>query len=194
MRPGSGVVIYAIVAAVLIVSFQAMGSDVIDALRWDREALTKFQWWRLWTGHLVHASWPHVGLNLLGLVLVAWIFPEPLPLRVQFLRFAWLGLVSSVLMYAFVPSLGWYVGMSGVLHGSFVLGLWWLLRQGDRLALLLLLLLVGKLLIEHFHGPITSDEDLVGVPVLTEAHSFGALAAAIWVPVERWLVFSTRNR
>ena len=84
--------------------------------------------------------------------------------------------------------------MSGVLHGSFVLGLWWLLRQGDRLALLLLVLLVGKLLIEHFHGPITSDEDLVGVPVLTEAHSFGALAAAIWVPVERLLVFSTRNR
>lgn len=138
---------------------------------------------------MIHASWPHVGLNLLGLVLVAWLFPEPLAAHWHFVRFVWLALASSLMMYLWLPTLDWYVGLSGVLHGSFVMGLWWLFRQGDKLAFVLLLLLAGKLVLEHFHGPITSDEDLVGVPVLTEAHSYGALAACVWMPVERWVVF-----
>ncbi len=192
MIPGvrlSGAAIFAAVMGLVIVATQAGGQSVIAELRWDRAALTEFEWWRLWTGHLVHASWPHVGLNLLGLALVAWLFPEPISARWHFLRFLWLGLASSVMMYVWLPDLDWYVGLSGVLHGCFVIGLWWLFRQGDKLAFLLLVLLGGKLILEHFIGPVTSDEELVGVPVLTQAHSYGALAACLWIPFESWVVF-----
>lgn len=192
MIPGvrlSGAAVFSAIMAIVIVSTQLGGETVTQWLRWDRVALGEFEWWRLWTGHLVHASWAHVGLNLLGLGLVAWLFPEPVSARWHFVRFLWLGFASSIMMLLWVPDLDWYVGLSGVLHGSFVLGLWWLFRQGDKLAFLLLVLLAGKLILEHFVGPVTSDEELVGVPVLTQAHSYGALAAAMLIPIERWVVF-----
>ncbi|MGB1556259.1 MAG: rhombosortase [Oceanococcaceae bacterium] len=188
MIPGlrfSGTAAFCLFLALIILLAQASGDWGQRWLRWDRGALQEFEWWRLWTGHLIHASWPHVGLNLAGLGLVAWLFPEPVGWKGQALRFVWLSLFISLLMYATLPELYWYVGLSGVLHGSFVLGLWWLWKQGDGLAALLLALLVGKLIYEHFFGPLTSDEELVGVPVLTQAHSFGALGAAIWLLV-RW--------
>ena len=176
----SGTSRFCLLMGLIIVLAQSGGQTALDILRWDRVALTEFDWWRLWTGHLIHASWPHVGLNLMGLVLIAWLFPEPKSLREHCLRFAWLALFISVAMFS-LPDLGWYVGLSGVLHGSFVFGLWWLWRRGDRLALVLLLGLLFKLGWEHLHGPLTSDEDLVGVPVLTQAHSFGAIGAGIWL-------------
>lgn len=174
---------------VIIVGTQSGGEAALELLRWDRMALEEFELWRVWTGHLIHASWPHVGLNVLGLGLVAWLFPEPVSALWHLVRFVWLALAASIMMWFWVPDLDWYVGLSGVLHGSFVLGLWWLFREGDKLAFLLLVLLAGKLILEHFMGPVTSDEDLVGVPVLTQAHSYGALAACILIPIERWVVF-----
>ena len=192
MIPGvrlSGAAVFSAAAIVVIVVTQLGGPAAIEWLRWDRAALAEFEWWRLWTGHLIHASWPHVGLNAFGLVLIAWLFPEPHSARWHLLRFMWLALATSMMMWWWVPDLDWYVGMSGVLHGSFVMGLWWLFRQGDRLAFVLLVLLAGKLLLEHFYGPVTSDEELVGVPVLTQAHSFGAIAACIWMPIEAWVIF-----
>lgn len=196
MIPGvrlSGAAIFSFIAILVIVVAQSAGDLSQEWMRWDRAELAKFEWWRLWTGHLIHASWPHVGLNAFGLLLVAWLFPEPISAWWHGLRFLWLGLASSVMMWFWVPDLDWYVGMSGVLHGSFVIGLWWLFREGDRLAFVLLLLLVAKLVVEHFHGPVTSDADMVGVPVLTQAHSFGALSACIWMPVERWLLFRGKS-
>ncbi len=192
MIPGvrlSGAAVFSIVMAIVIVATQSGGQAVLELLRWDRMALEEFELWRVWTGHLVHASWPHVGLNVLGLALVAWLFPEPVSTAWHLVRFLWLGFAASALMWFGVPDLDWYVGLSGVLHGSFVFGLWWLFREGDRLAFLLLVLLAGKLTLEHFFGPVTSDEDLVGVPVLTQAHSYGALAACVLIPIERWVVF-----
>lgn len=185
---------FALIGSLLIVLLQAGGPEWIETLRWDRGALAEFEWWRLWSGHLVHASWAHVGLNVFGLLLIGWLFPEPVPLRTHIARFAWLALACSLLLYLLRPQLGWYVGLSGVLHGSFVIGLWWLWRQGDGLALLLLAGLVAKLAWEHVHGPLTSDEELVGVPVETAAHSFGALAAVVWLLVAGGLAFARRRR
>lgn len=196
MIPGlrlSGAAIFSFIAITVIVIAQSAGEFSQEWMRWDRAALAKFEWWRLWSGHLIHASWPHVGLNVMGLLLVAWLFPEPIAARWHGLRFVWLGFASSIMMWFWVPDLDWYVGMSGVLHGSFVMGLWWLFRQGDQLAFVLLVLLVGKLIVEHIYGPITSDEELVGVPVLTQAHSFGALAACIWMPFESWVLFRLKS-
>ena len=167
--------------AVAICALMSFGEPAIELLRYDREKIIGGQWWRLLTGHLVHASWPHTGLNVAGLVLIALLFPEPVPVRGWIVRLLLLGLGISALMYWRLPSLGWYVGLSGVLHGFFVLGFWWLFRQGDRFSLVLLGILLGKLVWEHYNGPITSNEDLVGVPVLVESHSFGAVCALIYI-------------
>ena len=171
--------------ALLIGALSLGGESVTEFLRYDRNAIEAGQWWRTLTGHLVHASFAHTLLNVAGLVLIALLFPEPLP----FWRWAWRILVLSAgisaLIYWRLPNLGWYVGLSGTLHGLFVLGFWWLFREGDKLAPILLLVLICKLLWEHFNGPITSNEELVGVPVLVEAHSYGALCAVIYLAISR---------
>lgn len=165
----------------VICALMAGGQVWIESLRYDRLGIEQGQWWRILSGHLVHASWPHTGLNLAGLVLIALLFPEPIAAWAWGLRLLVLSTGISGLIYWLVPELGWYVGLSGVLHGFFVLGFWWLFRQGDRFSLLLLVILLGKLIWEHFAGPITSNEALVGVPVLVEAHSYGAACALVYI-------------
>lgn len=177
--------------ALLIGALGLIGEPATELLRFDRAALEAGEWWRALTGHLVHASLPHTALNIAGLVLIALLFPEPLALWAWAWRLLVLSLGTSGLIYLAVPDLDWYVGLSGVLHGFFVLGFWWLFREGDRFSLVLLGILLAKLVWEHFQGPITSNEELVGVPVLTESHSFGALSAAIYIltrAIGRWLI------
>ncbi len=167
--------------ALLIGALSLGGQELAAQLRYDRSALLAGEYWRALTGHLVHASPAHTALNIAGLVLIALLFPEPISLRVWAWRLLLLSLSVSALILWRVPDLAWYVGLSGVLHGFFVLGFWWLFRQGDRFSLLLLLVLIAKLAWEHLHGPITSNEDLVGVPVLVEAHSYGAISAVFYI-------------
>lgn len=182
--------------ALLIGALSLGGESLTELLRYDRSAIQAGQWWRAISGHLVHASVAHTLLNVAGLVLIALLFPEPMPLW----RWAWrtmiLSLGISALIYWRLPNLGWYVGLSGTLHGLFVLGFWWLFRQGDKLAPILLLVLICKLMWEHFNGPITSNEELVGVPVLVEAHSYGALFAVIYLAIAalwQWLITKPTN-
>lgn len=165
----------------LIGALSLGGQELAAQLRYDRDALLAGEYWRALSGHLVHASLAHTGLNMAGLLLIALLFPEPIPLLAWAWRLLLLSLGVSGLIFWRVPELGWYVGLSGVLHGFFVLGFWWLFRQGDRFSLILLLVLMAKLGWEHLYGPITSNEDLVGVPVLVEAHSYGALSAVVYI-------------
>ena len=79
------------------------------------------------------------------------------------------------------PHLHWFVGLSGLLHGLFVLGLWPQARQHERVAQLALVLLAGKLLMEVFTGASVSDEALVGGRVITASHAFGAVSAVIFL-------------
>lgn len=183
--------------AVLIGALSLLGNHATELLRYDRFAIEQGEYWRVLSGHLVHAGLAHTLLNMAGLVLIALLFPEPLPLRMWLWRVLSISLGISALMYWRLPDLGWYVGLSGTLHGLFVLGFWWLFRQGDRLAPLLLLVLMAKLTWEHFYGAISSNEDLVGVPVLVEAHSYGAMCALIYLLLgtawSRWRSFKQRG-
>lgn len=167
--------------AILIGALSLMGSELTEVLRYDRAAIEQGEYWRILSGHFVHAGLAHTLLNMAGLVLIALLFPEPLSLRIWAWRVLSISFGISALMYWRLTDLGWYVGLSGTLHGLFVLGFWWLFREGDGLAPILLAVLLAKLGWEHVYGPITSNEELVGVPVLVEAHSYGALCAVLYL-------------
>lgn len=176
-----------VIAAVALV-IQAAGPEAAHALRYDRAAILHGQWWRLLTGNLVHMGWPHLWLNLAGLLLVWLLFKDQIPDRVWVISL----LVSSLgvglgLLWG-APHLAWYVGLSGALHGLFTTGALLCVRRGYRFEILLLVLVVIKLTYEQNVGPLPGSEEVSGGHVVVDAHLFGAASGALLVFLpRRWI-------
>lgn len=165
-----------VLMAVLLL-LQLLGDAGREALCYDRAQIAAGQWWRLLSGSFVHLGWWHLFLNEMGLAVYVMLCPEPLPAAVWVRRLLVLSLGMSLGLYFFAPQLQTYVGMSGVIHGLFVLGLVPQVRRGDLIALGCLLYLLGKLGWEFFAGVPVSDEQALGGRVVLESHLFGALTA-----------------
>lgn len=156
------------------------GEAVREALRYDAPAIAAGQWWRLLSGNFVHLGWWHLFLNEVGLLVLVLLCPEPLSWSVWLRRLLLLGLGMSLGLYFLVPETRWYVGMSGVIHGLFVLGLGRQVLQKDLIAAGCLAYLVGKIAWEMVSGVPVSDEQALGGRVLVESHLYGALSALIY--------------
>lgn len=175
------------VAAVVLVSLG--GESWREALRYERAAVLHGEYWRLITGHLVHGTTQHLVLNVLGLGVIAALFPR------EFSLGGWLfiaALSMAVIDLGFVlwePQLEWYVGLSGVLHGVLAAGAiaWW--RHESRgFALALTAILIGKLAWEQWRGALPLSGDM---PVIVDAHLYGAIggalaAAVLWALQRGW--------
>lgn len=166
--------------AALVVVLQLGGDGVRDALRFEREGIDAGQWWRLLSGHFVHLGANHAGLNLLGLLALLLLCPQPVPAREWLSRLACLALAISAGLYLAAPAVTGYVGLSGVLHGLFVLGLVPMARRGDGIAMACLLYLFGKIAWEQVNGASLSVEQAIGGHVVTLGHLFGTLAALVY--------------
>ena len=150
--------------------------------QFDRELIEQGQYWRLLSGHLVHANASHWALNMAGLALVAFFFSRYGTLL------QWLGvLILSALFaglgcYLLEPQVQVAVGLSAVLHGLFLYGALHEIRRYPRSGYLLLALLFIKLTWELLHGPIPGSELIAGGRVATVVHLYGAMGAlAVWL-------------
>lgn len=158
----------------------ALGGEVVrDALRYEREALAAGQLFRLLGAHAVHLSWSHTALNGVAVVLVGIIFSMRTTLGWWCASLVLSIAAIDIGLWWFAPEVGWYVGLSGVLHGLFAVGAWLEWRQGQRSGLYLLLGLVAKLLFEQFAGALPMTADAAGGPVVVDAHLYGALGGAL---------------
>lgn len=166
--------------AVVCVMLQVSGGWAQQWLSFDRAALASGQWWRLLSGNFLHLGFYHLTLNLLGLVVLVLLCPQPLSLREWLRRLACLSIGVTAGLYLLAPQWTNYVGLSGVLHGLFLLGLLSQALRRDRVAIACLLYLAGKLGWEWVVGVPVSDEQAIGGRVVLEAHLFGTLAAILY--------------
>lgn len=173
-----------------------LGDTAREFFRYDPKQMeSHHQWWRLITANLVHTNWTHWALNSLGLVLVWYIF------NLQLKPLAWAGFLlvlapaHLLVLYWFVPTLGWYVGFSGVLHGWLAAAAIFDVRGHYWVGLLLLLGLIIKVFWEQYYGSATGLSDLIEAKVATEAHfsgvMVGILMGLLWP--DKWLV-NVRHR
>lgn len=166
------------VALIVICSVLALLNSVLAlSLRYDRTAIAGGQLWRLLTGHLLHLGPGHLLLNLAGLVLVlqlvaGWRFTRLITAMVLLAALVSLGL------YILSPEVGWYVGLSGVLHGLLVL---LLLTGRYRFVIVLAVLTVValKLILEQLGIAVPGTSWFAGGPVVVDAHLYGAMAGLV---------------
>jgi len=79
------------------------------------------------------------------------------------------------------PQVGWYVGLSGILHGLFAASAIRLLSRKEWLGGLALTAAIAlKLMWEQRFGDLGTAK-LLGVPVLVDAHLYGAVTGAVIV-------------
>jgi rhomboid family GlyGly-CTERM serine protease len=164
-----------LLAGVLLL-MQWLAGPSWERVRYERQEILAGQLWRLVTAHLIHVDFTHLGWNLAGLALVAWLFGR------EFRAGEWaLVLVGSTIavdlgFLLLEPQLEWYVGFSGVLHGLMAAGLCaWLWRSPDSLTALVATVFAAKLAWEHFAGPLPFTAGSLDVPVVHQAHSYGAV-------------------
>jgi rhomboid family GlyGly-CTERM serine protease len=174
------------IALVLLALFLA-GPPVLAELRYERTAITDGEIWRLATGHLVHAGLAHLAWNLVGLGLVWFLFAQ------EFTPGGWLAILLASTaaidlgFLLFEPQLEWYVGFSGVLHGCMAAGLVsWLRAERDALTAIVAALFVAKLSWEHAVGPLPFTAASMSLPVVYQAHSYGAIGGAVTAVCLLW--------
>ena len=194
-------------ALMLLIGVLGIGGESwINALRYDRAAIEGGEWFRLLTGNFVHlpgntVSWNgwhfhgpwHLFLNELGLLVLVLLCPERLSMLVWLRRTLFLCIGMSLGLYFFAPDMIWYVGLSGAMHGFFILGLVPQVLKKDIVALGCVVYLLGKLGYELYAGAPVSDEAAIGGKVALDSHLWGSISALVygvvfqsfWKP-ERW--------
>jgi len=164
----------------LLLALFLAGPGVTVRLRYERSLVLAGQWWRLVSGHLVHGDAAHLAWNVLGIVLVWFLFAREYSLRAWLLILMASTAAIGTGFLLFEPGLDWYVGFSGLLHGCMAAGLVaWLRSARDPLTALIAVLFVAKLAWEHFAGALPFTSASLSLPVVHEAHTYGALGGSI---------------
>lgn len=171
----SSTLVLPLVIALTCIVIAFSGDSISEVLRYDAEAIKNGEAWRLVTAHFVHLSLPHLWLNIGGLILVFAFFAQCISLKYWLICLAINAVGISLLIYFFNPDILWYVGLSGVLHGLFVLGGIADIQHRKWEGIGFTSIIIGKVIYEQFSGPLPGSEEAAGGPVLIDAHFYGAL-------------------
>ncbi len=148
-------------------------------LRFDRSGIAAGELWRLLTGHLVHLGVSHTVLNLAGLVLVWFLVGRAYTWK------QWLWIMAGSIaaidlgLWFGAPSLEWYVGLSGLLHGMLAAGIVAGLAARSGEAAILAVVVAGKLAWEQLAGPLPGSEGTSGGAVIVDAHLYGVIGGVL---------------
>ena len=152
-------------------------------LRYERAGLADLELFRLLTGHVVHLGASHFALNAVGLVLVAVLVGSGLPAVAWWFVVVMSAVVIDVSFWLLRPTLEWYVGLSGVLHGMLAAGVCGLYRTRRSEAIVIAVVLVAKLIFEQTVGPLPGSERSSGGSVVVDAHLYGAVGGLVAIMI-----------
>ncbi|RTZ16481.1 rhombosortase [Vibrio aquaticus] len=142
---------------------------------WQRFSILDGQWWRILSGNFTHTNFAHLGMNLAGLWVIAFIFKPTYKALLALLVLTSL----SIGGLNFFTEMNGYVGLSGVLHGLFA---YFALQEsltGRKSSWLLVIGVVAKVLWEMTIGASASTSELINARVAVEAHLFGMLSGLV---------------
>ena len=183
----SATAVFPVVLIAVLLAMHGLGADALPVLRYERSAVLAGEVWRLVTGHLVHADFAHLGWNVAGLALVAWLFAREFRLRDWVVILAASTAAVDLGFLLLEPQLARYVGFSGLLHGLAAAGVFvWLVRYRDGATAIVAAFLAAKLAWEHVMGPMPFTSQTLALPTIFEAHTYGALGGLLGAAWLEW--------
>jgi rhomboid family GlyGly-CTERM serine protease len=162
-----------LILATLMVLFAILPDSWQQVLRYNRADISNSQYWRLFTGHLLHSNNWHLLMNLAGLLLAMLLHGSYY--RGKMLTLQWLlcGLAISLALYYYSPEIHIYVGLSGLLHAMLTLGALKDIQLKLSTGWLLLAGLTGKVGWEQWQGPDAELAELINASIAIDAHLYG---------------------
>ncbi len=173
----SGLVLLSVTAIALFL--YSNGKDLTFA--YSREAIGSGNLWSAFSGHLWHATLPHLVMNLVAWGLV-WLYAYPvLDARAWTLALLVCMAGTSFGIYQFQPQVSYFSGFSAILHGLLVTICLCRLHidRRDISAIVALILIAAKLVYEQNSGALPLTEELAGVNVLVDSHLYGTLSGTV---------------
>jgi len=160
-----------------------------EALLYQRAGLARGEWWRIWTGQLVHFGWPHFiadgGLFVILGRLLEWQYP-----RASRLALVVMPVIITGALYGFDPAMTRYGGLSAVNLGLlvFLACQGWQKNWFDWFWPAVLAIYVGEVVLEatvgHGHGGGMIQFDDPSIHVATVAHVASAVCGVLlWAAV-----------
>ena len=165
-----------IIVSIILSLTEPMSSNL---LAYDRDQINDFQWWRLITGHFLHTNTVHLLLNTVGLTLLWALHGYYYNIARYLIQFFALCLGTSISLYLFSEQMGWYVGLSGVLHGLFVIGAYFDIKQKIKTGWLMFIGVWLKVIHEQFFGASEEVAQLIAANVAIDAHLYGTMTGSI---------------
>lgn len=168
-----------------------------ELLMFDRQQIAQGEWWRLYTGQLVHLSTAHALGNSAGLALASYLLiasgnpkespskksPSPNATALQAVSLTLLCSTSVGFgLYGGAPDLERYVGFSGLLHGLLIAAPFIGASMDTRAALIFSAAVTLKVIFEQTAW--YDDMSLagyVGGRVETRSHLFGMMGGWVWL-------------
>ncbi|MDH5434440.1 MAG: rhombosortase [Gammaproteobacteria bacterium] len=167
------------IIALLIIITQSFQPGSIELLRYESISVNQGEWWRLISANFTHANWNHVWLNLLGLILIDYIFQPFVNQKVRLTALSFCIFTNLMLLHLFM-TLDWYVGLSGALHGFLITCLLIAAKPLKPYAHLFIVLIAGKLFIEMNWEVNDVTAGMIETNVVEEAHLAGSISGLIF--------------
>jgi rhomboid family GlyGly-CTERM serine protease len=167
----------ALLAALLLPDW--LGSEALRATwRYERDAIAAGALWRAFSGQFVHLDAMHALANAAGAVLIWALVGKAYEVLGWSIVLAVTLASTAAGLWWLSPSIAWYVGGSGFLHGLLVAGALRQASQRDPIAWIVLAVVATKLVFEQWSGPLSAAGG-AAPPVVTVAHLYGALGGAL---------------
>jgi rhomboid family GlyGly-CTERM serine protease len=146
---------------------------------YNRDLINDHQFWRLLTSNFLHTNSYHLFMNLLALILLMKLHIKNFTFLSYTIVFLFCSVGTTLGIYLFAEDIKLYVGLSGVLHGVFVYGVYLDIKKGFKYSWVLMLLVWLKILYEQFFGANEALSELINSRVAIEAHLYGAVSALV---------------
>nr|WP_309247282.1 rhombosortase [Shewanella sp. VB17] len=153
--------------------------SIDDLLAYERNEIALGEYWRLFTGNLLHTNIWHLVMNVAGLWVIILLHQQHYHLTGFTLFFITLCLLQGTGLYLFYPNVLGYIGLSGVLHGIFTYGAIKDIQVGMRSGYLLLIGVIIKVGHEQWFGASKQVTEMIGTRVAIEAHLVGTITGII---------------